>query len=705
MKKMKEILNFFNRQHLAPLLLGVASFFLVVGPKALDPRNIAWLGSGDPATHFLGWHFFRNSEWSFPIGLNPDFGIEFSNAILYSDSIPILAFLFKPLSNFLPEVFQYFGLWLLACFVLQAWIGWKLVGLITRHQVIRVLAAGFFVFSPPMILRLSIHMSLVGHFLVLAALYLALKPRIERRILAWAVLLSIAALVHAYLLAMVGIIWLADVAGKLALEKGSLSTPVRELISVVLALGFVCWLAGYFSVGQGVASGGYGYYRMNLLSMLDASGWSYVLKDIPEAAGDYEGFNFLGLGSIALAVCAIPILVAGRVNLWSVVRKKSVLLLALLGLTLFALSNNVGIGTSGFQYPLPELVLQVANIFRASGRIFWPVFYALLFSLLYVVIRGNNTRPVIGILTLALFLQIVDTSAVWGGIRAKMMAERASEWSTSLKDPFWENAAKHYKKVRWIQPGNHTPNWQSLAAFAGKHHMATDAVYLARTNHSAVENAQNMARATLRTGHYEPDALYILDEAALRLAALTLNTESDLLAQIDGLSVVAPGWNKCRRCLKIQSEAIPADLLPTVRLGDSLEFRQAGKDLLYLVEGWSGSEPWGTWSEGSSAVVMLPMNDSLKKVVIEGRALVTTAHPEQKIRVLLNGVFLKDATLTSNAGNRIEVSISEKLRTHLSKNRYLRMQFEFPDAAKPLELGISDDNRNLALGLVSITLQ
>lgn len=702
---MKEILSSLTRQHLAPLLLGVASFFLVVGPRALDPRNIAWLGSGDPTTHFLGWHFFRNSEWSFPIGLNPDFGIELSNAIVYSDSNPLLAFLFKPFSDFLPEVFQYFGLWLLACFVLQAWVGWKLVGLITRHQVIRVLGAGFFVFSPPMIWRLQGHLSLVGHFLVLAALYLALKPRIERRVLAWAVLLSIAALVHAYLLAMVGVIWLADIAGKFAIEKRPLSTPVRELIGVGLVLGFVCWLTGYFSVGRGVAAEGYGYYRMNLLSMFDASGWSYVLKDIPEAAGDYEGFNFLGLGSIALAVWAIPILVAGHVNLWSVARKKSVLLLALLGLTLFALSNNVGIGTSGFQYPLPELMLRGANMFRSSGRMFWPVFYALLLLLLFVVIRGNETRPAIFILALALVLQIVDTSAAWGGIRAKMMAERAAEWSTSLKDPFWENAARHYKRVRWIQPGNHTPNWQMLAAFAGKYHMATDAVYLARISQSAVENAKNKARGTLRTGHYEPDALYILDEAVWRSAALTLNTESDLLARIDGLSVVAPGWKKCGRCAKVQGEARPTDMLPPIRLGGRLQFRQSGNGLVYLVEGWSGPEPWGTWSEGASAAVILPMNDNLKMVVIEADALVTPAHPEQRIRVLLNGVSVKDATLTSSTGNRIEVSISDKLRTHLSENGYLRMQFEIPDAAKPADLGINDDNRILGFGLVSITLQ
>ena len=38
------------------------SFLMAVGPKSLYPRNIAWLGQDDPATHYLGWLFFRNSE-------------------------------------------------------------------------------------------------------------------------------------------------------------------------------------------------------------------------------------------------------------------------------------------------------------------------------------------------------------------------------------------------------------------------------------------------------------------------------------------------------------------------------------------------------------------------------------------------------------------------------------------------------------------
>ena len=121
---------------------GVFAFFSFVGWMPLLPNNISWLAlAEDPPTFYLGWQFFRNSDWSFPIGLSPRYGLELSNAILFSDSNPLFAFLFKPFSSLLPEVFQYFGLWLLICFILQALFAFKLLGLITKNSLIAVLGA------------------------------------------------------------------------------------------------------------------------------------------------------------------------------------------------------------------------------------------------------------------------------------------------------------------------------------------------------------------------------------------------------------------------------------------------------------------------------------------------------------------------------------------------------------------------------------
>ena len=87
---------------LLPLLLGVLAFFLVIGPRALDPQNIAWLKEGDPATHYLGWLYFRHAPWAFPLGLNPSYGLELGSAVIFSDSNPLLALLVMASSKLAP---------------------------------------------------------------------------------------------------------------------------------------------------------------------------------------------------------------------------------------------------------------------------------------------------------------------------------------------------------------------------------------------------------------------------------------------------------------------------------------------------------------------------------------------------------------------------------------------------------------------------
>ena len=100
-------------------LAGVVLFFLVFDPRLVDPGYWIWLMEGDPATQYLGWRFFRAEPWHWPPGMIRGYGLEVGSAIVFTDSIPIAAFAAKLLSPFLPEPFQYFGLWALTCFALQ----------------------------------------------------------------------------------------------------------------------------------------------------------------------------------------------------------------------------------------------------------------------------------------------------------------------------------------------------------------------------------------------------------------------------------------------------------------------------------------------------------------------------------------------------------------------------------------------------------
>lgn len=688
-----------------PVLMGILAFFIVVGPRALNPMNIAWLDNGDPATHYLGWVFFRSSPWSFPLGLNPSYGLELGNSIIFSDSNPLFALIFKPFAALLPEPFQYFGLWFLTCFILQSWFAWKLMGLATANVTLRLLGAGLFLFTPAMIARLGVHLSLAGHFLILAALYLALRPQNDKRRLAWGALLAATALVHAYLLAMVALIWIADLLAKTLQRHLTLPKALIELVSLFLLVSLCCWQAGYFSVGgSGVGSLGFGLFRANVLTFFDASNWSYVLNDMPGVLGDSEGLAFLGLGGIFLAICAFLVTLQGNSNVIVAVRRRPVLLIALLGLALFAVSNKVGIGAFEFDYPLPEFFISAAGIFRASGRMIWPVMYVAIFGIIYVVVRGHTPRTALVLLTIALVIQVADTRAGWMGARKLLMVSPASKWKTPLVDSFWPSAASHYQKVRWVRPQNLSVKWLTLADYAGTYRMATDAVYLGRVSTVAVEAAQRKADLTLASRKYDADSLYVLDERALLQAAVSLDSSTDVLARVDGLNVLAPGWKQCADCPAVNA-VNPLDLIPLLKQGERMLFTEGSPATAYLAKGWSANEPWGTWSEGTDAEIILRPTTDVHSLLLETNALLAPTHVRQSLEVRVNEVRLLDTSLIKPEANRIEIALPAEVKKLVAQQGVLRIQFHFANAISPGELGMGEDSRKLAIGLQALTVQ
>lgn len=539
-------------QNAIPVLLGILSFLVVTGGRVLAPRNIAWLSNGDPATYYLGWHFFRDTPWTMPLGLNPGYGAELSSSIAFSDNVPLLAFVFKALNRFLPVPFQYFGFWLLCCFVLQAWFAWLLVGLLTRAPVLRASGAAFFVFAPTFLWRLQGHYAMEGQWLVLAALYLCLGSRPLARGPAWPALVFGATLIHTYITAMVLALWLADWLRRLIFE-GRKPADWLQLILVPALVLLAAWQIGLF-VGTGLQKHGFGVYRLNLTSLIDASGWSYLLPNLPEEAGDYEGFNFLGLGGLILAVLALPALktaldgVRAKRRYWP-------LFGVLLALALFAVSNRIGVARHTFEIPLSNEMIDRANTLRASGRMFWPVYYALLWLLLRTLFRRYSPRLAGMILFLLITAQAVDTSAGWLPIRRELMAS-GSSWESPLKSAFWLKVPAEYRTIRLVPPRNQAPNYAVFAYFAAMHGMTSDAVYLARIDQKKLTRATEDAMRALKNARYAEHTLYIVDPRYEKLARRSSDANIDLLSHIDGFVVLAPGWRCRHECV---SSSTPAD--------------------------------------------------------------------------------------------------------------------------------------------------
>ena len=699
----------FNKNNLLlliPIFIGLAGFFIVVGPKALNPTNIDWLLRGESLEDHLAWIFFRESAWSFPVGLNPNYGLEISSSIVYSDSIPLFAILFKLLDPFISNPFQYFGIWLLACFLLQSFAAWVLIRLATENIIILIFSTALFIFSPPFLWRIGeLQGALVGHFLILFAIYLNLRPYQSKRIFFWCILLCISVLVHFYIFAMVFILWIASIADCTISQKLiSLKISFCEFLTIIFFVFLCAWQAGYFAISSGSASEwGYGQFNFNLLSIFYPRGWSQFSL-IKEFVKDFESFNYLGLGILFFILSAFPI---GLIFMWqknkSFRSKHFFFILTLCLCLIYAISNNIDIGNWSYSFPIPEALMPIANILRHSNRLFWPVYYSALVFSIYCLIQINNKKIVYLCLITIFCLQVYDTQAGWMPLRNKLMWPDPPEDGFPLKNQFWKDVAKKYKNVVKIPISHKPPQWGIFARYAAENHLATNSVSFARIDKERMNKSNSQFLEMINTGKYSSDTLFIIDEWKLLPITVNFDPNKDLFARIDGYNILAPNWKICGDCPQISKEFEITRLAPPTHLQKKIFFRQNddGRNQ-FLQAGWSWpGEDWGTWSDQNNASILLPMPTSGTPKLIDFnlRALVSPSHPIQSAKIFINGILVTEIILSKMGENLISVPIPS---SELTKP-YLHIEFKFFNAISPTAIGLGNgDTRRLAVGLKSL---
>lgn len=169
-----------------------------------------------------------------------------------------------------------------------------------------------------------------------------------------------------------------------------------------------------------------------------------------------------------------------------------------------------------------------------------------------------------------------------------------------------------------------------------------------------------------------------------------------------------PRWRngKISVLAKTCPKSLPA-IWPPIPLGTRMTFEPGADGHLYLGAGWSHAEPWGVWSEGPRAQLILVTDQSADKdlrLEIEARALVTASYPKQDIEIRLNGMPATTVRLVRFEGNRFVVPIPSGARAAMSRLGELQVEFRFADAVRPKDVKINDDARKLALGIVALTL-
>ncbi len=536
-------------------LLGAIAYLIVAGPSPLDVTNTDWLHlKHDIATAQAGWTYYRFSPWSEQIALNPDYGMDFSGSILFSDAVPLLAIPFKALSPFLPETFQYFGLWTFTSFVLQGVFGWLLMSRASDNSVVRMLGAIILLLTPLYAYRLvaCTHMSLTAHWLVLGALFLCVPPHTRRPYLWWALLVLASAFVHAYLFSMVATLWFADVARRLIVDWRK---AWMEPLGIGVVLTALVLTTGVWSGPAGEFQGGFGWFKMNVLSAfdpnpwtgteLDRPGWSFVLPDLPNWGGDYEGFAYAGLGGLILAGLAawtLPNFFRTHRIAW----RYAPLWLVLLGMGIFAASQNVTFGAVSLWLPWPAPLQTLGELFRATGRFIWPFYYFVFFACVYLLARRLPLRTLLLALAGVALVHAADPAR--GRLTDAQYLRHRGAFPAPFTSPFWDQAAERYDAVRLAPRWIEHPYYLYVAHYAQRHSMGTDASYLSRNNSEAQAAADARIEHGIETGNWPSDTLYVVNNDVARRASATLDRTRNFLARVDGVIVLAPNWAGCGDC-------------------------------------------------------------------------------------------------------------------------------------------------------------
>jgi hypothetical protein len=142
-----------------------------------------------------------------------------------------------------------------------------------------------------------------------------------------------------------------------------------------------------------------------------------------------------------------------------------------------------------------------------------------------------------------------------------------------------------------------------------------------------------------------------------------------------------------------------------LKLRESIRFSYGEVGIQFLGGGWSYPESWGVWSDGSHAsIVFSKLTAVPSSMQVEGHTVNTPLHPSQSVNISINGVPAGRFQMSSEATSSFTVVVPQIARKSIREMGVVRIDFGFPDAAQPRELGTSDDGRRLGIALRAITL-
>ncbi len=523
-------------------LTGALVFYLIYGPGTLDTGRVDWLFIlGDNAQHYLGWVFYRNDPWTFPIGFSTSLGYPTGTCMCFMDSIPLLAIPLKVFNFLLPATFQYFGLWTLLSFTLQGLFAALLLYEVSGSRLAALIAPAFFCTADILLFRVFRYTPLSGQWIILFALYLFfLNRRGTQYDHLWPMVHIMAVLIQGYFFVMTFVVFCGALLERYLKER-KIIPVLRDLTVSLASTVLVMWMVGFFTASVDMSDAGLGYFKANLNAFFNPlAGWSRFFSPLPLDDNTYAlNVNYLGAGIILLFLVGLAAFILRKKKFdRGMIARQAGLLVIIPVLGIFALSNVITFNEHVlFSYTLPDPILKLWGVFRGTERMLWPIYY-----LVFIFAIGQaprlSRRPLVTVVILlaALTVQVTEVFPQLQHFHAQFSDPQGRR--TPLRSQFWEDAAEGFKSVV-ILPLS-LDNWAPLTRYAAENRLNINYSYYARQS-PLLEPASQQKMTELTAGKSQPGEMYIIKSPDLFRQVCARYGQTDYLAYVNGEWVLAPG--------------------------------------------------------------------------------------------------------------------------------------------------------------------
>jgi hypothetical protein len=212
----------------------------------------------------------------------------------------------------------------------------------------------------------------------------------------------------------------------------------------------------------------------------------------------------------------------------------------------------------------------------------------------------------------------------------------------SFDSSFWNLARRRYANL-YVIPGQYDDDeyigYEYLAAKYGFH---IDTAFYARLPSATRQQGRLLRHEAFWGGDLDPNGLYLIQSSGQEKlqSAQVMFSPATGIGEIDGFTVVAPGWFDKDSAPYLQRP--PRGDLPPLAFDHAYLFDKHGDGVRFLLGGWSTAESGGVWSLGPTAWVAMhrPLPLSNLHVAVQTLPYLPAKYPGLAMRVEMGGHVL-----------------------------------------------------------------